>query len=97
MKHLICCAISVFIIVADPIPVRSADKGLKTFTQPDAKMYPNLFIWADTCNVYVLRDGDTALLIDLGDGSVLDHLAEIGHPILVDRQYSEHFRSSFFS
>ncbi|MDD4869678.1 MAG: MBL fold metallo-hydrolase [Kiritimatiellae bacterium] len=78
MKHLICCAISVFIIVADPIPVRSADKGLKTFTQPDAKIYPNLFVWTDTCNVYVLRDGDTALLIDLGDGSVLDHLAEIG-------------------
>jgi len=25
------------------------------------------------------------------------HLAEIGHPILVDRQYSEHFRSSFFA
>ena len=38
----------------------------------------NLFVWSDTCNVYVLRDGDAALLIDLGDGSVLDHLAEIG-------------------
>ncbi len=38
----------------------------------------NLFVWTDTCNVYVLRDGDTALLIDLGDGSVLDHLREIG-------------------
>ena len=39
---------------------------------------PNLFVWTDTCNVYVLKDGDAALLIDLGDGSVLDHLAEIG-------------------
>ncbi|HEY3324385.1 MAG TPA: MBL fold metallo-hydrolase [Planctomycetota bacterium] len=39
---------------------------------------PNLFMWTDTCNVYVLRDGDAALLIDLGDGSVLDHLKEIG-------------------
>lgn len=38
----------------------------------------NLFVWSDTCNVYVLRDGDAALLIDLGDGSVLDHLGEIG-------------------
>jgi glyoxylase-like metal-dependent hydrolase (beta-lactamase superfamily II) len=38
----------------------------------------NLFVWTDTCNVYVLRDGDAALLIDLGDGSVLDHLGEIG-------------------
>jgi glyoxylase-like metal-dependent hydrolase (beta-lactamase superfamily II) len=39
---------------------------------------PNLFVWTDTCNVYVLRDGEAALLVDLGDGSVLDHLGEIG-------------------
>ncbi len=38
----------------------------------------NLFVWTDTCNVYVLRDGAAALLINLGDGSVLDHLGEIG-------------------
>ena len=48
------------------------------FRQPDAKLHPDLFVWTDTCNVYVLRDGDRALLIDLGDGSVLDHLDEIG-------------------
>lgn len=39
---------------------------------------PDLFVWSDTCNAYVVRDGDAALLIDLGDGTVLDHLAEIG-------------------
>jgi glyoxylase-like metal-dependent hydrolase (beta-lactamase superfamily II) len=38
----------------------------------------DLFVWTDTCNVYVLRDGPHALLIDLGDGSVLDALGEIG-------------------
>ncbi len=38
----------------------------------------DVFVWTDTCNVYVFKDGDTALLIDLGDGSVLDHLHEIG-------------------
>jgi glyoxylase-like metal-dependent hydrolase (beta-lactamase superfamily II) len=38
----------------------------------------DLFVWTDTCNVYVLRNGDAAMLIDLGDGSVLDHLGEIG-------------------
>ncbi len=48
------------------------------FRQPDAKTQPDLFVWTDTCNVYVLREGDAALLIDLGDGSVLPHLAEIG-------------------
>jgi glyoxylase-like metal-dependent hydrolase (beta-lactamase superfamily II) len=39
---------------------------------------PDVFVWTDTCNAYVLREGDAALLIDLGDGSVLDHLGEIG-------------------
>ncbi len=48
------------------------------FSQPDAKAHPNLFLWADTCNVWVLRDGDTALLVNLGDGSALDHLNKIG-------------------
>ena len=48
------------------------------FRQPDAKLHPNVFVWTDTCNVHVIREGDSALLIDLGDGSVLDHLGELG-------------------
>ena len=42
------------------------------------QILPDVFQWTDTCNVYVVRHGDAALLIDLGDGSVLDHLGEIG-------------------
>lgn len=38
----------------------------------------NLFCFTDTCNVYVLRQGDAALLIDFGDGDVLDALPDIG-------------------
>src|SRR5438874_1033450 len=48
------------------------------FRRPDPANHPDLYLWTDTCNVYVIRDGESALLIDLGDGSVLDHLAEIG-------------------
>jgi len=44
----------------------------------DAKRYPDLYQWTDTCHGYVLKHGDAALLIDLGDGSVLKHLHEIG-------------------
>ncbi len=44
----------------------------------DPVIDPDLFVWTDTCNVYVVRDRQSALLIDLGDGSVLEHLAEIG-------------------
>jgi glyoxylase-like metal-dependent hydrolase (beta-lactamase superfamily II) len=38
----------------------------------------NLYRWTDVCNVYVLLDGESALLIDLGNGSVLSHLSGIG-------------------
>lgn len=48
------------------------------FHQPAPKTHPNLFVWTDTCNVYVLRDNEKATLIDLGDGSVIDHLDDIG-------------------
>jgi glyoxylase-like metal-dependent hydrolase (beta-lactamase superfamily II) len=49
-----------------------------SFARPTAKDAPDLFAWTDTCTVYVLRDGDAALLINLGDGSVLEHLSEVG-------------------
>ena len=38
----------------------------------------NVFVHRDTCNVYVLRDGDAALLVNLGDGSVLEALKNSG-------------------
>ena len=44
----------------------------------DPSLAPDVFVWSDTCNVYVLRDGDAALLINSGDGSVVEHLKEIG-------------------
>jgi len=38
----------------------------------------SLFRLADCCNVYVIRDGDSALLVDFGSGRVMEHLQEIG-------------------
>lgn len=38
----------------------------------------DVFCWHDCCNVYLLRDGARGLLIDLGSGSALDHLREVG-------------------
>ena len=46
--------------------------------QPDPKGFPNLFAYTDTCNSYLIRDGDAALMIDLGNGGFLEHLDEIG-------------------
>src|SRR5476649_444630 len=60
---------------APPLAVPARAEG---FRQPDPVNHPELYVWTDTCNVYVLKDKDSAILIDLGDGSVLDHLGEIG-------------------
>lgn len=38
----------------------------------------HLFVFEDTCNVYILRDGDHAALIDFGSGAVLRHLEKLG-------------------
>lgn len=68
-----------FIMASD---LKGADgyrtKSAAEFIQPDKAGFPELYLWRDTCNVYVIRDGDSALLIDLGDGSVLDNLGKIG-------------------
>jgi glyoxylase-like metal-dependent hydrolase (beta-lactamase superfamily II) len=48
------------------------------FRQPDPTGYPELYVWTDTTNVYVIREGASALLVNLGDGSVLDHLGDLG-------------------
>jgi glyoxylase-like metal-dependent hydrolase (beta-lactamase superfamily II) len=42
------------------------------------KLSENLYLFEDTCNVYVVRDGSSAVLIDFGSGKVLDHLAGLG-------------------
>ena len=68
-------AIIATLLLALTLPLAAA---ANRFKQPDPARHPNLFTWTDTCNVHIVRDGDAALLIDLGDGSVLDHLAEIG-------------------
>lgn len=37
-----------------------------------------IYRWADVVNVYVLRQGTAAVLVNLGDGSVLPHLEQLG-------------------
>jgi hypothetical protein len=42
------------------------------------KLTENLYLFEDTCNVYVVRDGANCVLIDFGSGKVLDHLRDLG-------------------
>jgi glyoxylase-like metal-dependent hydrolase (beta-lactamase superfamily II) len=46
----------------------------------------------DTCNVYVLRTGREAVLIDFGAGAVLDHLDELGVDRVTDVLLTHHHR-----
>ena len=61
----------------------AADKSTPVMTparwvQPAPDTWPEVFLWQDTCNVYALRNGDAAVLVNLGDGLALEHLPEIG-------------------
>lgn len=74
------------------VGIAAVQASAASFAQPAPKTLPDLFVWTDTCNVHVLRDGDAALLINLGDGSVLDHLAEIGVKQVEWVLFTEHHR-----
>ena len=75
-----CIAGALFCLISTVSEAQRQDREAtrSDLRQPLPEVVPDLFIWTDTCNVYVLRDGEAALLIDLGDGSVLDHLGDIG-------------------
>jgi glyoxylase-like metal-dependent hydrolase (beta-lactamase superfamily II) len=42
------------------------------------QLSPSVFCFADICNVYVVRRGDRALVVDSGSGAVFEHLCELG-------------------
>jgi glyoxylase-like metal-dependent hydrolase (beta-lactamase superfamily II) len=53
---------------------------------------PGVSLFRDTCNVFVLADGGEAILVDFGDGDVLDHLAELGVECVTDVLLTHHHR-----
>ena len=63
-----------------PNPPDAGSRSIDVETAPvkGAEVCPELYRWSDTCNIYVLKQDDVALLVDLGDGSILSHLGEIG-------------------
>src|SRR5687767_1760171 len=52
----------------------------------------SLYLFRDTCNVYVLCSGHEAVLVDFGSGDVLDHLNEIGIDRVTDVLMTHHHR-----
>ncbi|GAB4125778.1 MAG: hypothetical protein Kow001_21860 [Acidobacteriota bacterium] len=52
----------------------------------------SLYLWRDTCNVYVVKVGDQATLIDFGSGAVREHLSEIGVSRIAQVLVTHHHR-----
>ncbi|MCA9054218.1 MAG: MBL fold metallo-hydrolase [Planctomycetaceae bacterium] len=80
MRMILFAAVSLLVNV---VTVGAADDGAPapapvSHIAPALADWPDLFVHRGPCNVYILRDGDSAVLFNLGDGSVLDQLADIG-------------------
>ena len=57
-----------------PTSASGNGKQFDGFTQ----VSKSIFLFKDTCNVYVVKSGDEAVLIDFGSGRVMDYLSDIG-------------------
>ena len=53
---------------------------------------PNLFLYPDTCNVYLVRRGERGLLVDFGSGACLERLGEVGVQAVEWVLYTHHHR-----
>lgn len=65
---------------AQSVPSGPARREAAQF-EPDGKprqLSPNLWLYEDTCNVYVLKAGNRCLLVDFGSGAILGHLPALG-------------------
>jgi glyoxylase-like metal-dependent hydrolase (beta-lactamase superfamily II) len=56
------------------------------------KISDNLYLYEDTCNVYVIKSDEEAVLIDFGDGGVLQALESIGIERVSDVLMTHHHR-----
>ncbi len=56
------------------------------------KISDHVFLYRDTCNVYVITRENSAVLIDFGSGDILNHLHEIGVDYVTDILMSHHHR-----
>ncbi len=77
MRHGVTIALAMLAGIASSQAI-AGDEGSAAWHQPAPSVCPELYVWTDTCNVYALKMGDAAILIDLGNGGVLSHLGEIG-------------------
>lgn len=56
--------------------VKSEESLISEYTFKEIS--PDIFLFQDICNVYVLKSGTSAILIDSGSGKIVDYLKELG-------------------
>ena len=59
---------------------------------PAEEVCPGVLRFRDTCNVYVLRSGRDAVLIDVGGGAILDHFEDLELDRITDVLVTHHHR-----
>ena len=64
----------------------------RTGQEAVTEIAPGAALVRDTCNVYVLRSGSEATLVDFGSGAVLDRLPELGVERVTDVLLTHHHR-----
>ena len=67
----------------------SSTKGVRVTA---TRLADGVYLFRDTCNVYGLVRDREAVLIDFGDGTVLEHLAELGADRVTDVLLTHHHR-----
>ncbi len=77
---------------ATPSDARTGEPSpLSPATEP-RRISENLFLFEDTCNVYLIRSGTSGLLIDFGSGAILNHLPQLGVTSLEWILHTHHHR-----
>jgi glyoxylase-like metal-dependent hydrolase (beta-lactamase superfamily II) len=68
------------LVSAQAIPKVSTGDGElpQGWQQPFPQDFPQLYLWRDVCNVWVIREQESALLICFGDGSIMPSLESLG-------------------
>lgn len=56
------------------------------------KLGDHLYVFGDTCQVYIIKNGSYAVLVDFGSGEVLDRLKDIGVVRVTDILITHHHR-----
>lgn len=56
------------------------------------RLSENLFLFRDTCHVYILTEGEVAVLVDFGSGDVMDVLPQMGVRQVSDVLMTHHHR-----